>query len=162
MSPHRSIVAPLAGMVMAVLAAAPAAMTARAEDPAPVAGSAVRAAPGRASATLPRPLRGEEQSLLAIERDCQRQVAELVRLMNATSDVARRNELARSVESLKLGLQVQLLQTRAVFARQRGDLVTARALDETIARLTKPAPRPQAPNRLQHPDKTVTEEGGRP
>jgi hypothetical protein len=80
--------------------------------------------------------------------------------MKAARDGAARANLGRRVEQLKFDLRVQLLQTRLAFARKRGDLPAAQQIDATLAALLKPPATSIVRTVVQHPDKTVTGEGG--
>jgi hypothetical protein len=152
--------APAFGCALLILTALNGAETTRA-DQAAVAPATVKPH-ATASTNVARPLTEEQRALLAVEQDAQRQVADLTQLMKVTPDGARQADLARRVEQVKTDLRVQLLRTRLAFATRRGDLPAAQRIQAMIENQLKPAAKPAAQHLVQNPDKTVSQEGGRP
>jgi len=147
------------GCALVILTALSAGETTRADQAATPAAVKPHAT---ASTNVARPLTEEQKALLAVEQDAQRQVGDLTQLMKVTPDAARQADLARRVEQVKIDLQVHLLRTRLAFAAKRGDVAASQRIQAMLDNMLKPAAKPVAQKLVQNPDKTVTEEGGRP
>jgi hypothetical protein len=117
------------------------------------------AAPAARVGSVPRT--AEEKALRAVEDDGRARVETLVKSLEGLQDGPVLRALLRKVEEIKQAQEVQFLQVKARFARERGDLATAQEAQQRIDFILNP-PRPVAATALrQQPDKQV-KEGGQP
>jgi Skp family chaperone for outer membrane proteins len=142
---------------------------------APAAAAADEAAPvTRATAIAPTPARGvpaaraeraprtaEEKALRAVEEDGRTRVESLVKSMQGLQDGPALRALQHKVEEVKQAQEVQFLQVKARFARERGDLATAQEAQRLIDLILNPPKPVAAPALRQQPEKQLPE-GGRP
>ncbi len=131
----------LALLALGALAAGPAS----ADGPAPLRWELPGAIRGD-SLGVQRASRGEIASLRAIREDANRQLQALQRSIAAMPDGPARQAAMKRAETVKRDAWVRVLQAGAVFARERGDLPRARALESAANRvLHPPAPAADAP-----------------
>jgi hypothetical protein len=126
--------------------------------------AAVVARPGGTEAA-PRaeraPRTAEEKALRAVEEEGQAQVEALVKSMQDLQDGPALRALQRKVEEVKQAQHVEFLRVKERFARERGDLATAREAQRLIEAILNPPKPAAAPAVRQAPEKKV-QEGGRP
>lgn len=114
-------------------------------------------ASGASEAAARRP-NAEEQALLEVEATGQAQVTELSRLSGSLAPGPERDALLRRAAEIKRDTRVSLLRARADFARRRGDILGARAIEDALSALL--APRPVPPAGVRAPTKTAPRDGG--
>ena len=112
---------------------------------APTAGVEARKGGGatgaRSTTAAPTPApTAEERAALDIQQVSMRRINELMERCKALTDQGKIAELQRQVGQIKLDTRIEILRSRAQFARQRGDEVAARGAEKIIAQLLKPAP----------------------
>jgi hypothetical protein len=158
----RSVILPLL-LALALVALVPA--VAAAEDAAPVTKAVpVLATPTGAAPAAPVvrvPLTPEQQALRAVEDEGRSQVEALVKSMEDLQDGPALRALLRKVEEVKQAQEVQFLQVKARFARERGDLAAAQEAQRRIELILNP-PRPVAAPALRQQPVKQLQEGGRP
>jgi hypothetical protein len=155
----RSVILPLL-LALALVLLVPA--VAAADDAAPVTKAVpVVATPAGAVPVVRAPLTPEQKALRAVEEDGRTQVEALVKSMEGLQDGPALRALLRKVEEVKQAQEVQFLQVKVRFARERGDLAAAQEAQRRIDLILNP-PRPvAAPALRQQPEKQL-KEGGRP
>jgi TolA-binding protein len=82
----------------------------------------------------------EERAVLDIQQVSMRQINQLMDQCKALTDQAKIAELQRQMSQIKFDTRIEILRSRAQFARQRGDEAAARDVEQFIAQLLKPAP----------------------
>jgi hypothetical protein len=107
------------------------------------------------------PRTAEEKALRAVEDDGRAQVEALVKSMQGLQDGPALRALQRKVEEVKQAQEVQFLQVKVRFARERGDLAAAQEAQRMIDFILNPPKPVAAPALRQQPEKQV-KEGGRP
>jgi hypothetical protein len=105
---------------------------------------------------LPLPT-AEESVLLEILENGRREVRALARQAAGLPDGPARRQLMRQASAIKLQTRLDVLKTRAQFARERGDLQTARDCEAAVEMLLHPRPRAATVSAAKKP---VGKEGG--
>lgn len=80
----------------------------------------------------------EARATAAIEEQGRAHVADLMRRIGTTRDAATLRALNEQVVQSKLDTELQLLRTRASYARTRGDVAAASRFDAALAMLLRP------------------------
>lgn len=88
------------------------------------------------------PMTPEERALFDLQERGRMQVEALMRQARLLPDGLARHHLLRRTGELKLQNRVEVLRTRAAFARQRGDFATAQECDAATEALLHPPRRP--------------------
>jgi TolA-binding protein len=102
----------------------------------------------------------EERAVLDIQQVSMRRINELIDQCKALTDQTKIAELQRQMSQIKLDTRLEILRSRAQFARQRGDEATARDAEQIIAQLLKPAPAVAAGQGRAVLEKSVPAKGG--
>jgi len=103
-------------------------------------GSAGSASARSAPAARVQAPTAEERAVLDIQQVSMRRINELMDQCRTLNDQAKIAELQRQMNQIKFDTRIELLRSRAQFARQRGDDAAARDAEQIIAQLLKPAP----------------------
>ena len=115
----------------------PAARAAPPKAPAPTTASSPSALTGQvAGGAKPAPARtasAEEQALIAIREDAVRRVEALTRQAAQTPEGPARAAMLKQVGEIKRDSEIRFLETKAAFARGRGDVATAGLIEGIIA-----------------------------
>jgi hypothetical protein len=102
----------------------------------------------------------EEQALIAIREDAVQRVETLMRQAAQTPEGPARAAILKQVVEIKLDSEIRFLETKAAFARGRGDVATASRIEDVIAAR-------RAPPAVRHGANSATPsgpgaKGGRP
>jgi hypothetical protein len=146
-------------LTLALAAVVPAAAATDEATPVTTATAVVSApdstAPAARVESVPRT--AEERALRAVADDGRARVETLVKSLEGMQDGPVLRALLRKVEEIKQAQEVEFLQVKTRFARERGDLATAQEAQQRIDFILNP-PRPvAAPALRQQPDKQVME-----
>jgi len=91
------------------------------------------------------PQTAEERALLEIRKESWRRVREIAEQLRGMEEGPSRQDLERRALEIKRDYRVRFLETKASFARTRGELATAHELERLIERILHPRSQTVAP-----------------
>jgi hypothetical protein len=115
---------------------------------------------GLQAQTSPYSKAAESAALREIRKRAQRQVRELAERLNAFPAGRGRLALQKEIVEIKRDARLELLRTKAHFARRRGELEAASHIEQVIERLINP--RFTAPVTTPEQERATSAKGGRP